>query len=194
MCVVKTLACLQGESKHAWEWGSWIDPVKSGHVSKLWVWRAVLFWGELWRWAAVCAHLRVLQHSSIYDLHQLCRSACSCQQSHLLLFCQAEQILESAGCRQCQLPDRALLKAVAELTRGDPWFSWGFGSGFLQWHWSPFLSLSVTSESFSNFSLAQFLQLKSTCITKFGTLMEWFVFEGTLKIIFQPFPGQGHFL
>lgn len=71
---------------------------------------------------------------------------------------------------------------------GDLWFSWRYGGGFLQWHWTPFPSLvSVISLSLS------FYNLKSTCITKFGTLIEWFGFKRTLKIIFQPFPGQGYF-
>lgn len=108
---------------------------------------------------SVCAHLHVLQHFSIYDLHQLCCSACSCQQLHLLLFCQAEQILESgklsvlAAGNASSLP-KLFPRLQAELRDRAPWFSLGFATGLLQWHWAPSPSLS-----FSNFSLPWFLQL-----------------------------------
>lgn len=170
MCAVKTLPCLR-ENKHAYKWGSWIEAVKAGCVSKIWESsEACFFVGELWRWVSVCAHLHVLQHSSVYDLHQFCCSACSCQQLHLLLFCQAEQILESgmlsvlAAGNASSLP-KLFPRLQAELRDGaldSPWVLLPACSSGNRHLLSPLVSSTFLSLGFYN--------LISTCITKFGTL------------------------
>lgn len=162
MCVVKTLLCLHVRTNmHTNEvpgsiWWR-LDAFQSFESSK-----ECLSVGELWRWVSVCAHLHVLQHSSTYDLHQLCCSACSCQQLHLLLFCQTEYTLLVPGNGQCQLPVKALPKTAAELRDVAPWFSLCFATGLLQCHnLSPLISAASLSLSFCN--------LISISIITFGT-------------------------